>query len=73
MKTKTMNFFKYFLIAICLLMMASCASTKKNPYYERKKQEVVAPQLGKNRYLYSKEYQRKISKSTNKLSANFHY
>ena len=46
-----------------MILMASCSATRKNPYYQKKKNEVIAPQLGRSRYFYSKEYQKKLTGS----------
>jgi hypothetical protein len=42
-----------------------CASSKKNPYYEKriKASRANTKQLGRNRYYFSKDYQKKLAKS----------
>jgi hypothetical protein len=46
-------------------MMAGCASSKKNPYYEKrmKASKTNTKQLGRNRYYFSNDYQKKLAKS----------
>jgi predicted metallo-beta-lactamase superfamily hydrolase len=46
-------------------MSTGCASSKKNPYYEKrmKASRTNANQLGRNRYYFSKDYQKKLNKS----------
>jgi hypothetical protein len=56
-----MKTIKFFIIVLSLMVFTSCATTKKNTYYQKKKHEVVAPQLGKSRYFYTKEYQKKLT------------
>jgi hypothetical protein len=47
------------------VIITSCAPAKKNPYYEKKKKssQVNASQLGRNRYYFSSEYQKKLKKT----------
>ena len=44
---------------------AGCASSKNNPYYEKriKASRANTKQLGRNRYYFSKDYQKKLAKS----------
>jgi hypothetical protein len=53
--------FSLFLIAVFI----SCASSKKNPYYEKKKKasHVNTTQVGRNKYFFSSGYQKKLTKS----------
>jgi hypothetical protein len=46
-------------------VVSSCASTRKNPYYEKriKASRANATQLGRNRYFFSNHYQKKLGKS----------
>jgi hypothetical protein len=48
-----------------VLFTLSCAPTKKNPFYEKRKKssQVNASQLGRNRYYFSKDYQNKLTKT----------
>jgi PBP1b-binding outer membrane lipoprotein LpoB len=53
------------LILILVLISSGCASSKKNPYYEKrmKASRTNTSQLGRNRYYFSKDYQKKLCKS----------
>ncbi|MDX9947856.1 MAG: hypothetical protein RBS38_10850 [Bacteroidales bacterium] len=55
----------FFLLLLSIILMGSCASSKKNPYYEKRIQasRTNTKQLGRNRYYFSKDYQKKLSKS----------
>jgi len=54
-----------FLLLFLIAMMAGCASSKKNPYYEKriKASKNNTKQLGRNRYYFSNDYQKKLAKS----------
>jgi hypothetical protein len=58
--------FTFSLVLIAFLI--SCASSKKNPYYEKRKQasHVNTTQVGRNKYFFSNGYQKKLSKSYKK-------
>jgi hypothetical protein len=55
----------FFLLLLSIVIMGGCASSKKNPYYEKRIQasKTNTKQLGRNRYYFSKDYQKKLSKS----------
>ncbi len=55
----------FFLSLLSIIIMGGCASSKKNPYYEKRIQasRTNTRQLGRNRYYFSKDYQKKLSKS----------
>jgi hypothetical protein len=59
-----------FLIFTCALIatMISCASSKKNPYYQKKKKTSIvnASQLGRNKYFFSTGYQKKLNRNYKK-------
>ena len=62
------NILKFlFLILVpgLLILSAGCASSKKNPYYEKriKASRTNTKQLGRNKYYFSKDYQKKLAKS----------
>jgi PBP1b-binding outer membrane lipoprotein LpoB len=63
--SKTIKIFSYSFILIIILLFASCAPAKKNPYYEKRKKssQVNASQLGRNKYYFSKDYQKKLTKT----------
>jgi hypothetical protein len=54
-----------FLLLLSIFLMAGCASSKKNPYYEKrmKASRTNTKQLGRNRYYFSNDYQKKLVKS----------
>jgi uncharacterized protein YcfL len=54
-----------FLLLLSMFLMAGCASSKKNPYYEKriKASKNNTKQLGRNRYYFSNDYQKKLAKS----------
>jgi hypothetical protein len=63
---KAIKILKYFIILILVtLSMLACAPAKKNPFYEKRKKssQVNASQLGRNRYYFSKDYQKKLTKT----------
>ena len=53
---------------ILITMFISCASSKKNPYYEKRKKasHVNTTQVGRNKYFFSSGYQKKLTKSYKK-------
>ena len=55
-------------ISLVLLFSVECVSSRKNPYYEKriKASRVNVNQLGRNKYYFSKEYQKKLAKSFKK-------
>jgi len=63
--------FKILTLTFTLVLISvfiSCASSKKNPYYEKRKKasHVNASQLGRNKYFFTPGYQKKLSKSYKK-------
>lgn len=54
-----------FIFFVLIIMSTGCASSKKNPYYEKrmKASRTNANQLGRNKYYFSKDYQKKLNKS----------
>jgi hypothetical protein len=63
--SKTIKIFSYSFILIIIILFTACAPAKKNPYYEKRKKssQVNASQLGRNRYYFSKDYQKKLTKT----------
>jgi hypothetical protein len=53
------------LIILSVILSAGCAPARKNPYYEKriKASHSNTKQLGRNRYFFSKTYQKKLTKS----------
>jgi hypothetical protein len=62
---KTLKIFSYSFILIIIILFTACAPAKKNPYYEKRKKssQVNASQLGRNKYYFSKDYQKKLTKT----------
>jgi len=52
------------LILSALLLVPGCATSKKNPYHEKKKKVslIDTSQLGRNKYFFSNKYQKKLYK-----------
>lgn len=63
--SKAIKILSYVFILILIAMFTSCAPAKKNPFNEKRKKssQVNASQLGRNRYYFSKDYQKKLSKT----------
>jgi hypothetical protein len=59
---------KVLLFLVLIVFFAACAPAKKNPYYEKrmKASRVNTSQLGRNRYYFSNNYQKKLFKSYKK-------
>jgi hypothetical protein len=55
-------------IFLLIVLFTACAPAKKNPYYEKRKKgsQVNASQLGRNKYYFSKDYQKKLTKTFKK-------
>jgi hypothetical protein len=53
---------------LLIALFVSCASSKKNPYYEKRKKAsfVNTTQTGRNKYFFSSGYQKKLSKTYKK-------
>ena len=58
-----MKYLKYFgIVILAITMLSGCAT--QNPYAKkRKKSHVTTSALGRNRYYFSKDYQKKLKKS----------
>ncbi len=59
---------KVLLFLALVVFFAACAPAKKNPYYEKrmKASRSNTSQLGRNRYYFSNNYQKKLAKSYRK-------
>lgn len=71
--SNSIKILNYFIILILIVLFTlSCAPTKKNPFYEKRKKssQVNASQLGRNRYYFSKDYQKKLTKTFKRKSSN---
>ncbi len=51
------------IILSAIMLMPGCASTKKNSYQAARKNSFInTSQLGRNKYFFSKQYQKKLYK-----------
>jgi hypothetical protein len=66
--SKANQILKYIFIFFLIAIFTACAPAKKNPFYEKRKKssQVNASQLGRNKYYFSKEYQKKLNKTFKK-------
>ena len=66
--SRTHKILTYISLFLIVILTATCAPAKKNPYLEKRKKasQVNASQLGRNRYYFSKDYQKKLNKSYKK-------
>ena len=66
--SESIKILKYIFIFFLIAMFTVCAPAKKNPFYENRKKnsQVNASQLGRNRYYFSPEYQKKLNKTFKK-------
>jgi len=62
-----MKYLKYLFIIFITVLMSSCFASKQNPYSKKKKKShISATQLGRNKYFFSNQYQKKLKKSYKK-------
>ncbi|MBS0010933.1 MAG: hypothetical protein KFF49_05965 [Bacteroidales bacterium] len=62
-----MKYLKYLLIIFIAISMTSCFASRKNPWAKKKKgTHISATQLGRNKYFFSNEYQKKLKRSYRK-------
>ncbi|HLN54542.1 MAG TPA: hypothetical protein VK207_01045 [Bacteroidales bacterium] len=61
--SKAIKILRYSLILVALVLITSCAPTRKNTYYQKRKKasHVNTEQLGRNRYFFSNGYQKKLT------------
>jgi hypothetical protein len=66
--SRTIKIVTFTFSLVLIVFLISCASSKKNPYYEKRKQAsyINTTQVGRNKYFFSKDYQKKLSKSYKK-------
>jgi hypothetical protein len=66
--SRLIKILNYSFIFLLVLLFTECAPAKKNPFYEKRKKasQVNASQLGRNRYYFSKDYQKKLNKTFKK-------
>jgi hypothetical protein len=65
---KAIKLFNYILIFLVISVFSTCATAKKNPFYEKRKKssQLNASQLGRNKYYFSTGYQKKLNKNFKK-------
>jgi hypothetical protein len=68
LKAFTIKRLLFILLIIALFTVTSCATSKKNTFYTKKKQASIvnASQLGRNKYYFSNGYQKKLTKGYKK-------
>ncbi|HLN19704.1 MAG TPA: hypothetical protein VK213_01345 [Bacteroidales bacterium] len=66
--TRANKILKFFLIALSAFLIISCAPTRKNTYYQKRKKasHVNSEQLGRNKYFFSPQYQKKLNSNYKK-------
>jgi hypothetical protein len=68
--SKTVRILKYTWVFVIIVLFAvtGCASAKKTKFSLKTKETLCdLSHLGRNKYFYSSYYQRKLTKSTNKI------
>ncbi len=62
-----MKYIKYIIVMFVVILMTSCFASRQNPYARKKRNTYInATQLGRNKYFFSNEYQKKLKKSYKK-------
>lgn len=62
-----MKYLKYLFIIFIVVLMSSCLASKQNPYARKKRNSHISTtQLGRNKYFFSNQYQKKLKKSYRK-------
>ncbi|HDZ41980.1 MAG TPA: hypothetical protein ENH59_09940 [Bacteroidetes bacterium] len=62
-----MKYLKYLILMIIVILMTSCFASRQNPYARKKRNSYInATQLGRNKYFFSNEYQKKLKRSYRK-------
>ena len=66
--SKTNKILNCSFILILFVIFTACAPAKKNTYYEKRKKTSIVneSQLGRNKYYFSKDYQKKLTKTFKK-------
>lgn len=70
---KIIRILKYIFLFILIAVVTGCAPAKQNPYLKKRQaaSKVNTSQLGRNRYYFSKGYQKKLVKSYKKRSNRY--
>lgn len=60
-------------IFLMVASMTACAPSKKNTYYAKKMKRTIlsTSQLGRNRYYFSKDYQKKLYKTNKRRKVSY--
>jgi hypothetical protein len=63
--SKSIKILGYLLIFFLIAVLTECASSRKNPWLEKRQKasRINTTQLGRNRYYFSTGYQKKLIKS----------
>ena len=71
--SKAIRIFGITFIFILIALLSSCAPAKKNTYYQKKMKSTYLnnSQLGRNRYYFSKDYQKKLYKTYKKKKSSY--
>jgi hypothetical protein len=66
--SKTIKIFNLLLVFLLIAMVTACAPSRKNTYYQKRKQASKSrtEQLGRNRYYFSPGYQKKLNSNYKK-------
>ena len=66
--SKPVKILKYLTIFLLIVAFTGCAPVKKNPWIEKRKQasKVHTSQLGRNKFYFSPNYQKKLVKNYKK-------
>lgn len=66
--SKAIRVLKYILIISLAVLMVDCAPAKQNPWATKRKNasKVNTTQLGRNKYYFSSDYQKKLNKNYKK-------
>lgn len=66
--SRTVKILTFIFSLVLIAILISCASSNKNPYYEKRKNasHVNTTQVGRNKYFFSPTYQKKLNKSYKK-------
>ena len=66
--SKAIKIIQFIFICLVIATFTECAPAKKNTYMERRKEgsQVNASQLGRNKYYFSADYQKKLKKNFKK-------
>jgi hypothetical protein len=66
--SKHIRILKYFLIMVLIALSSGCATVRQNPFEHKRKKasKVNTLTVGRNRYFFSTDYQKKLQKNYKK-------